>query len=163
MDGDGTKSRRWFCVVMEAGYCQACLSKRPHAAQRTCKAVPSPSIKICGIYQICVTIFQRTRGRKEKGVEQTAFMRGMVMVEVRNKRFFTLSGVSSLGPGHKPFTLNHEPLTIIRLLFLRGLLRLADDEILGIHEVSTLLQRLRRQVVDVLTVRTEAEIQPLDV
>lgn len=64
MDGDGTKSRRWFCVGMEAGYCQACLSKRPHSAQRNCKAVPSPSIKIRGIYQICVTIFQRTkRGR----------------------------------------------------------------------------------------------------
>ena len=107
MDGDGTKSRKWFCVVMEAGCCQACLSKRPHTAQRNCKAVPSPAIKIRGIYQICVTIFQRTRGRKEKGVEQTAFMRGMVMVEVRNKRFFTLSGVSSLGPGHKPFTLHH--------------------------------------------------------
>ena len=96
----------WFCVGMEAGCCRACLSKRPHTTQRNCKAVPSTAIEIRGIYQICVTIFQRTRGRKEKGVEQTAFMRGMVMVEVRNKRFFTLSGVSSLGPGHKPFTFN---------------------------------------------------------
>ena len=43
------------------------------------------------------------------------------------------------------------------------LLGLRLSQILGVHERGLLLERLRRQVVDILTVRSEAQVEALDV